>query len=147
MACIMRTTIAGLFLLFAATADAQIPDPIQAPFYFNGIPITISATGTTLAATATIPAVTSRTAYLCGFSIRASATGAASGTATVTGTISGTLNFLQGTAALPAVGIVEPNFGSICIAASAPNTAISVTSAAPGSGGNVAVNAWGFYAF
>ena len=133
------------FALFAFAADAQIPDPIQAPFYFNGVPVTASATGTNAAATATIPAVASRTAYLCGFSIRSSGTAAAA-TATVTGTISGTLNFLQGTPATPAVGVVEPNFGSICIAASAPNTAIAVVSATPGTG-TVTVSAWGFYGF
>lgn len=109
-------------------------------------PVTISTTGTTAATTATIAAVASKTAYLCGFSIRATATAAAVGNATVTGTISGTLNFTQFSQAA-STGLVplEPNIGSVCIPASAANTAINVISAAPGTGGVVSVSAWGYY--
>ena len=143
-----KTALAALaFAVFVTAAHAQIPNPIEAPFYFNGTPVSVSVVGTTLATTATIPAVASRTAYLCGLSIRSNATTAISGTATVTGTVSGTLTFLQPVSAPSGIGITEPNLGSICIAASAPNTAIVVTPGAAGSGGNVTVSAWGFYAF
>ena len=108
-------------------------------------PVTISATGTTAATTATLPAVAGKTTYLCGFSIRANATAAATGNATVTGTISGTLNFTQWTAPLASgLGVTEPNIGNICIPGSAVNTAINVISAAPGTGGVVSVSAWGY---
>jgi hypothetical protein len=109
------------------------------------VPITASATGTTGATTATLAGVASKTTYLCGFSIRATATAAAVGNATVTGTVTGTLNFSQFTQAL-ATGMVplEPNIGSVCIPASATNTGIAVISAAPGTGGVVSVTAWGY---
>ena len=107
--------------------------------------VTASTTGTTAATTATIAAVPGLTAYLCGFSIRANATGAATGNATVTGLMTGTLNFTQWTAPLASgLGIIEPSLGG-CIPASAQNQAIAVISAAPGSGGIVSVSAWGFY--
>ena len=94
--------------------------------------------------TATLAAVAGKTTYLCGFSIRANATGAATGDATVTGTISGTLNFAQWTAPLASgIGIVEPPIVT-CIPASAINTSISVVSAASGSSGTVSVVAWGY---
>lgn len=107
--------------------------------------VTASATGTTAATTATIPALNGFTAYLCGFSIRANATAAVTGDATVTGLMSGTLNFTQWTAPLASgLGITEPNLGS-CIPASAQAQAIAVISAAPGTAGVVSVSAWGFY--
>jgi hypothetical protein len=129
-------------IIFIVLVHAQ---PVSAPEYFNATPVTVSATGTTAATTATIPAIATSTAHLCGFSIRANATAASTGDATVTGLISGTLHFTQWTAPLASgIGIVEPDLG-MCIRASAPNTAISVISAAPGSGGTVSVSAWGFY--
>jgi hypothetical protein len=143
-----KAPLAAIVLVGIITsAYAQFTAPMQAPGYSNGTPVTASATGTTGVTTATIPAVPSRTAYLCGFSIRATATTGIAGTATVTGTISGTLNFLQATGAAPVVGITEPHLGSICIAASAPNQAIAVVSAAPGTAGVITVSAWGFYGF
>jgi hypothetical protein len=111
----------------------------------GAVPITASATGTTLATTATLAGTSGKTTYLCGLSIRANATAAATGNATVTGTITGTLNFTQWTAPLASgLGITEPNIGSQCIPASAVNTGIAVISAAPGSGGTVSVTAWGY---
>ena len=132
----------GLAALISAFAVAQ---PVSAPGPFGGIPVTASAVGTTGATAATLPAVANRTTYLCGFSIRANATAAATGNATVAGTVTGTLNFTQWTAPLASgAGIVEPSFGGMCIPASAVNTTIAVTSAAPGSGGTVSVSAWGY---
>lgn len=107
-------------------------------------PITASATGTTGATTATLATGSSLTTYICGFSIRANATGAATGNATVTGTITGTLNFTQWTAPLASgLGITEMIF-TPCVPASATNTSIAVVSAAPGSGGVVSSTAWGY---
>ncbi len=129
--------------LFVASAHAQ---PVSAPQFFGATPVTASAVGTTAATTATIPAVSGKTAFLCGFSIRANATAAATGDATVTGTKTGTLHFTQWTAPLASgLGLVEPPLGPDCIAASGSNVAIAVISAAPGSGGVVSVTAWGYY--
>ena len=106
--------------------------------------ITASATGTTTATTATLAANASLHTYICGFSIRANATGAATNNATVTGTVTGTLNYTQWTAPLASgIGVTEQIF-SPCIISSAVNTAIAVVSGAPGSGGVVSVTAWGF---
>jgi hypothetical protein len=114
------------------------------PYPLGAVPITASVTGTTNATTATLTNVTSHTTYICGFSIRANATGAATNNATVTGTITGTLNFTQWTAPLASgIGVTEEMF-SPCIPASAVSTSIAVVSGAPGSGGVVSVTAWGY---
>jgi hypothetical protein len=110
-------------------------------------PVSASATGTTLATAATLPAVPGQTTYICGFSIRAVATATTTGNATVTGTLGGTLNFTHfipqiSTAA--AAAPLEPPLGPYCLPAIAINTTIVVTSAAPGSGGVVSVTVWGY---
>lgn len=110
----------------------------------NAVAITTSATGTTNATAATLAAVSGKTTYICGFSIRANATAAATGNATVAGTITGTLNFTQWTAPLASgIGLVEREFLH-CIPASATNTTIVITGAAPGAGGVISVSAWGY---
>lgn len=110
----------------------------------GAIPITTSATGTTAATTATLAAGTTTTTYICGFTIRALATGAANGNATVTGTKTGTLNFTQWVAPLASgIGVVEERF-TPCIPASGVNQAIAVISIAAGSGGITSVSAWGY---
>lgn len=135
-------TIPALALVVGTLAQSQ---PVSAPGPFGGIPVTVTNTGTTGATAATLPAIATRTTYLCGFSIRANATAAATGNATVAGTVTGTLNFTQWTAALATgIGILEPPLGAMCIPASAVNTGIVITSAAPGSGGTVSVTAWGY---
>jgi hypothetical protein len=107
-------------------------------------PITASATGTTAATAATLAGVASKTTFISGFAIRANATAAATGNATVAGTITGTMNFTQWTAPLASgIGMIEQTF-SPAIPASAVNTGIVITSAAPGSGGTVSVSAWGY---
>lgn len=124
-------------LLSVATANAQsVPS--------RAVPITASATGTTAATTATLPAAPLQTTYLCGFAIRANATAAATGNATVTGVVTGTMNFTQWTAAAATgIGLVDHTFNP-CIPSSSINTAVAVISAAPGSGGVVSVSAWGY---
>lgn len=123
-------------ILIKNTSSSQYPS--------GAIPYTNSATGTTSATAATLAGAASVTTYICGFSIRANATAAANGNATVAGTISGTLNYTQWTAPVASgIGIVEQNYHP-CIPASAANTSIVVTSAAPGAGGVVSVSAWGY---
>jgi len=125
--------------------SAANPLPAAAnPYPVGAVPYTASATGTTGATAATLAGAASVTTYLCGFSIRANATAAATGNAVVSGTISGSLNFTQWTAPLASgLGLVEQIY-SPCIPASAANTSIVVTSAAPGAGGTVSVSAWGY---
>jgi hypothetical protein len=113
----------------------------------GAVPVAVSATGTTLATAATLPAVPGQTTYLCGFSIRATANANTVGNATVTGLLGGTLNFTQfipqlSTAA--AAAPLEPSVGPYCLPASAINTAIVVTSAAASTGGVVSVTVWGY---
>lgn len=108
-----------------------------------GTPVEASTTGTTAATAATLPAAVGKTTYICGFDISANATAAATGNAAVTGPTNA-LNFTQWTApATSGAGVIAKAF-SPCIPASAPNTAVVVTSAAPGTGGVVSVSAWGY---
>src|SRR6185312_7401057 len=79
----------------ALTALAAYAQPVQSPAYFGATPVSISATGTTAATAATLPAAAGKTTFLCGFSIRANATAAATGDATVVGLKGGTLHFTQ----------------------------------------------------
>jgi hypothetical protein len=119
----------------------------NAGYPIGATPIAVSTTGTTAATAVTLPAVPGQTTYLCGFSIRSTATVGSAGTATVTGTSSGTLNYTHWSGPVASGGAlvpVEPSFGPDCIPASAINTTITVTSAAPGGGGVVSVTAWGF---
>jgi hypothetical protein len=142
----MRKLIAPLLfvlaVLFAVPAHAQrvCPDP------FNSAPctaVTASATGTTAAVPVTLPAVSGKTTYICGFQITASATAAVSVPATVTGTISGTLNYNQPVGAASSIPLIVAF--NPCVPASAINTAIVVTSGAAGTAGVTAVTVTGFY--
>jgi len=135
-------TTAGAAVPTGANVIGQVGQVSQYPF--GAVPITISATGTTGATTATLAASASIKTYICGFSIRANATAAATANSTITGTVTGTLNYTQWTAPnASGIGITEQIFAP-CIPSSAINTAIAVISAAPGTGGVVSVSAWGY---
>lgn len=106
----------------------------------------MSTTGTTGATAAAIPAFPNQFSYLCGFSIDATATAAAVGVATVATVGQGagiTMSFEQGTGTSPATVQTFRTFYP-CLRSNAQNTAITVTSAAPGAAGAVTVNAWGY---
>jgi hypothetical protein len=133
----MRILLSLALTLFGSLAFAQTPYPQGAT------PVTVSATGTTAATSATMPAPSSGLNYLCGFSIRALATAAVNGAATVSGVSGGTLTFQQFVAPLASgIGITERDFNP-CLAG-VYNTAIVVNSIAPGSGGAVSVVVWGY---
>jgi hypothetical protein len=145
---LLTTTLC--FLGFAASpAQAQrvCPDPFNAA---PCTPVTASATGTTGAITATLPAVSGKTTYICGFQyMGTNATAANPATnVTITGTISGTLNFGYPTLAAAATVANTPPVGEVftpCIQAAAINTAIVVNGPVLGAGATLAtVSAWGF---
>lgn len=135
------------FALSSAHAQRVCPDP------FDTKPctaITATATGTTGATTATLPAVGGKTTYICGFSFVGTNATAANGATnvTVTGTISGTMNFgyptLAAAATVPNAGPLDLTF-TPCIPASAINTAIVVNGPALGAGATLTtVTAWGY---
>jgi hypothetical protein len=134
-------------LLAGTQALAQSPGasgPSTGTGYPAGaIATAASATGTTAATTATLSALAGRLTYICGFSINSTATAAAAGNATVSNTVGGTLNFTMGTGVSPAVVVTAQAFLP-CIPANAQNTAIAVTSAAPGTGGVISVTTYGY---
>jgi hypothetical protein len=128
----------GLGNIAASTPTASTSD-----YPSGATPITASATGTTAATVATLPSVAAKTTYISGFTITSNATAAASGAAIVAGTKSGSLNYFQNTGVATAAQTLSQTFIP-AIPASAVNTAITVTSAAAGTGGNTAVMAWGY---
>lgn len=146
----LRPDSPGIIATGGATTANSVPMILNSQYPVNSVttapqPVTATATGTTAATVATIPAVASKTAYICGFTITADATALAVGTAVVSGTISGSLSYLQGVQAVTSgAGNLTQAFNP-CIPASAANTAIVVTSAAAGTGGNTIVNAQGYY--
>ena len=106
--------------------------------------ITASATGTTAATIATMAAGgAGKTTYICGFSITSDAASGLAGNATVAGVVTGTMTYVQGVGVAPAVASLNQTF-SPCIPASTTNATIVITSAAAGTGGATAVNAWGY---
>jgi len=114
------------------------------PYASQATPYTASASGTTSATTATLAGASSVTTYICGFSVRSNATSAATSSVVLTGVITSTMNFTHWTApAASGMGITEMIFQP-CVPASAANTSIAVQSPAPGTGGSVTVNSWGF---
>jgi hypothetical protein len=147
-----RILVAAFVLLWANAALAQswtAPGPPSGTGYPVGSqPVTSSATGTTGAVVATLPAAVAKTTYICGFTYQGSdATAAQNGVIVVSGTISGSLNYAYPTRARRDRPTAEHDwrYYTPCIPASAVNTAIVVTSPALGAGATVAsVAAWGY---
>ena len=115
-----------------------------APTPGGGTQVTASATGTTGAVTASLPALSGKSNYLCGFTVTsAGTTTPALFPVTITGTTSGTLTF-EYWATGAAQGALERTF-TPCIVSSGSNTAITVNVPALGTGtAGVAVTANGF---
>lgn len=142
-------TLCLLACLSPASAQQACPNPFVAGAVC--VPVTASATGTTAAVAATLPAVAGKTTYLCGFYYTGTnATAANTATAvTVTGTIGGTMTFgfptLAAAATTPNTIPIDEGFIP-CVAASAINTAIAVNGPALGAGATQAtITAWGYY--
>jgi hypothetical protein len=130
----------GLSLVCVSSLLAQT-NPVTP--VIPGAVVTASATGTTAATAASLPAVSGKWTYICGFTITSGGTTtAAVGNATVAGAVTGTLNFtyVDVSSGQGILGVAFPQ----CIVASAQNTAITVTAPAGGAGTVVAVTAWGY---
>jgi hypothetical protein len=149
-------TIAGVLDINGTANPADVPAVLglQMPYPVSsaGVDATpVTATSGNVAnaiATATIPAVGGKTAYISGFTISgAGATAALVVNPTVTGVISGTKTYTY--AAVAGVGLINQVLDvQFCppIPASAVNTAIAVACPALGAGNtNNTVNAYGFY--
>lgn len=123
--------------------------PDQSPVFTN-VTYVNAASGNVGAAiaTATIPAVAGKTAYLTGFTITSSgSTGAAVVSPTVTGLLSGTLTYTYSSVA--GVTLANPVLAEkfpIALPASAAGVAIAVVLPSLGAGNtNATVVAYGFY--
>ena len=132
------------FLLVATPAPAQtIPAETAAP----RVGVTSSATGTTAAVTATLPAVQGHVNFLCTIVVQlTNATALQNGSITTTGLVNN-LTIGAPTLALGATVLNPPPTVipfTPCIPASGPNVAISVTSPALGTGAPLnTVTLWG----
>lgn len=100
------------------------------------VPVTASATGTTGAVTATLPATAGKTTYLC--SVQIGEAGSGTATATATSTVSGTLNYV-----VSAPGNFTVTY-TPCVPASAANTTIPIATVANATATAVAVTAFGY---
>ena len=128
--------LAAAFFLGAANAQTSgVP---------TGAIITGNAAGSTGAVVGTLAARTGVTTYICGFNVSAVGGAASVGPITIAGLIGSNQVYqapVNGTAPAPTVAAFAfyP-----CIPASAPNTAITVTTTANGTASAVDVNSWGF---
>lgn len=108
----------------------------------DGAVVVATATGTTGAVTATLPAVAKVTTWICGFDVSAIGGTAAVGPVTVTGLVgSKTLTYQLSSSA---AGVVLSRTFTPCIPASAVDTGIGVTTTADGTATAVDVSAWGY---
>jgi hypothetical protein len=125
--------LAAAALFFASRA---LPQTSGVP---TGAIITGNATGTTSAVVGTLAAFVGKTTYICGFSISSTGSAAIS-PITVAGIVGSNMIFQNVTAG---TGILQQAFYP-CVPATAPNTAITVTTTADGTASAVDVNSWGF---
>lgn len=112
------------------------PYPVNPATSVAATPVTASATGTTGAVTATLPATGGKTTYLCSVQVGEAGTGTA--TATATSTVSGTLNYV-----VTAPGNFTVTYNP-CVPANAAAQSIAIATAANASATAVAVTATGF---
>lgn len=135
---------AGAMAPFNCTVNGALYVAKGSAYPAGSAPVAASAAGTTGVTTATLPAASGTYTHLCWISIRVNAAAPTTGNATITGTVGGPLNFTQWTAPNSSgLGINEQIFNP-CLPGSAVNTALAITSAAPGTGGVVSVSAGGY---
>lgn len=149
----LRPDSPGIIALGQATKSVSVPvtmasdqgaiGSLSSQYPGTATAVEISATGTTAATAATMPAVSAKTNYVCGFTITADATALATGTAVLSG-LTNSLSYLQTIVAITSGTSDLTKTFNPCLPASAVNTAIVITSAAAGTGGNTIVNIQGF---
>ena len=140
---VTQSTAANLNATVVGTGTFAVQNTPASQYPGSAVAVQGSATGTTGATSTTLAATVSVTNFVCQISIRANATAAATGNATLSDGTK-TFNFTQWTAPnASGVGIVEETF-SPCYPAAATNTAWTLTSAAPGTGGVVSVAISGY---
>ena len=117
---------------------------INSQYPTGAVPLNpVSGIGTTTGVAVTLTPVSGKTAFICGYSIRANATAAANVTNTMVG-LGNTVTHQMWVAPLASgIGIDEQIF-TPCRPASAVTTNIVVTPGNPGAGGNVTADAWGY---
>lgn len=112
----------------------------------GAIPITNSQTGTTAAISPQLSGATGLHTYICGYSVRATATAATIGDTTITNTVNGTMHFstFVSTTSGPMVPLEETFWP--CIPSSGTGTTIGSTTVTPGTGGVISATMWGYQA-
>ena len=140
---INRNTIRSWLYCAAVLAAAALFFASRALPQTSGVPtgniITGNATGSTSAVVGTLAGFVGKTTYICGLSVSSTGSAAIS-PITVAGVIGSNMIFQNVTAG---TGILQQAFYP-CVPASAPNTAITVTTTADGTATAVNVNSWGF---
>lgn len=114
-----------------------------AGFPAGATPITVNASGTTLAVNATLAAAVGKFTYICGYMISVNATAATFGAGAIANVVTANMGMNVPVFAAPAVAITQQVF-TPCIPSIATNTAITVVSPAAGAVGNNQVYAWGY---
>lgn len=138
----------GIIALGGATTANSLSTVANSQYPANSVtttptPASAKATGTTGAVTATIAGVISATNYLCGFDVSYIGGTAAVGPVTVTGLLGGTWTY-QLDVASATVGKTFSKEFSMCVPASATNTAIAVVTTADGTATAVDVQLHGY---
>jgi hypothetical protein len=130
---------------FTTTGAINAANPLPVSSGANsGTAITGNAAGSTGAVVGTLAGTAGKTTYICGFNVSAVGGAASVGPITVAGLVGSSQVYqapVNGTA--PAPTVASFTF-TPCIAASAVNTAITVTTTANGTASAVDVNSWGF---
>lgn len=142
---IAAALLVSLLLLALGAPWALAQNVTPPPYPQGGIPVGITATGTTGSVTATLPARSGRTTFICSFVISSGGSSSASvvpvtltGLPAIFGTLSWQYVFVSSGQGL--LGTAFP----YCIPALAQNTTISVTVPGGGAGTNISVTLTGF---
>jgi hypothetical protein len=129
---------------FSATGAISTTNPL--PVNNNSsaaATITGNAAGSTGAVVGTLAGTAGKTTYICGFNVSAVGGTATVGPITVAGLIGSSQVYQIPVNSTAGAVLVTQTFAP-CIAASAANTAITVTTTANGTATAVDVNSWGF---
>ena len=123
------------------TKTTQVTLTSQYPY--GSTPITGNATGTTGSVVGTLAGTAGKTTYICGMTISATGGVATIGPIVVAGLTGSSQNYQLFSSATGA-NLPNPFAGSVCVPASATNTAITITTTADATATAVDVNSWGY---